>query len=99
MKKRSAKTCEYETCDFPINQHHDKQFCIYHAPKENKGISVEEFNELIYKEKIGKNDFNFKGYIFPGNIDFPKVKIKELKDACFARVPLKLCERERKYLF
>lgn len=53
----------------------DKHYCVYHAPADSKGISVEEFNALVQqkirrhaKTNIGPCDFS--GTIFPGDIDF-----------------------------
>ncbi len=71
MKHVEMITCEYEGCNLPINKPHDMKYCIFHAPKGNKGVSFEEFNNKIYQEKIDKDDFNFVGYIFPGKIIFP----------------------------
>ena len=85
MQKEELHTCEYEGCNLPINKPHDNKFCIFHAPKERKGITVEKFNEMIFQEKIEKNDFNFEGYVFPGKTIFPKVKDKELENVNFIK--------------
>jgi len=86
MQEVKIEKCGYANCIFPVNKPHDSRFCIFHAPKKHKGIPVEEFNQIIFNEKIAKNDFNFRGYIFPDEINFPKVKITKLKDANFNRV-------------
>lgn len=66
-------TCKYSdvefTCKRPANEPHDNEHCIFHAPKDKKGISGKEFNHLI-SEQIEKKDCNFRGYIFPESIDF-----------------------------
>jgi len=80
------KTCKYEAfhegevCKNQVNASNGEEYCIFHAPKDKKGISVEEFNKLIL-EKIKHEDFSFEGYIFPGDIDFRKVEF--LVDANF----------------
>ena len=57
-----------------------KNIVNFHAPKDKKGMSVEEFNRLI-REKIDNKDFFFEGYIFPGALFFRKVEF--LGDANF----------------
>ncbi len=27
-----------------------KEYCVFHAPKDKKGISLEEFNKLVFAE-------------------------------------------------
>ena len=61
--------CKYEGCNEPVNSPHDEELCVFHAPKENKGITVEEFNDLIW-QKQNSRCFNFRGFIFPGDIFF-----------------------------
>lgn len=65
------RKCSYPTCEKYVNQPYDQDFCIYHASKKTKGLSVEAFNRLIAAQ-LRRKDFNFKGYIFPGEIIFPK---------------------------
>jgi len=53
-------------------------YCIFHAPSAHKGISLEEFNELVYnrintaisRKQGGYSECNLSGTIFPGNISF-----------------------------
>jgi len=77
------KTCKYQfsatagDCKEQVNTSHNEEYCIFHAPKDKKGISVEEFNKLIF-EKIKKKDFSFEGYVFPGDIDFQKVEFSKM---------------------
>lgn len=63
--------CAYQNCGKVVNAPYDKNLCLFHAPKENKGLSVESFNKLIISQ-LKRKDFNCKGYIFPGEIQFPK---------------------------
>ncbi len=65
------KLCSYSSCEKSVNSLYDEEHCLFHAPKNKKGISVEVFNKLIYAQ-LKRRDFNFKGYIFPGEIIFPK---------------------------
>jgi uncharacterized protein YjbI with pentapeptide repeats len=51
-----------------------KEYCVFHAPKGQKGISLEAFNRRVY-EKINKNQnekslCDFSGTIFDGDISF-----------------------------
>ena len=63
------KTCKYEDCSESVNFPHDEKSCVFHALKENKGITVEQFNKLIWR-RINAKTLNFKGFIFPGDIIF-----------------------------
>lgn len=65
------KICAYSNCEKSVNSLYDEEHCLFHSPKDKKGISVDVFNKLIFAQ-IRRNDFNFKGYIFPGEIIFPK---------------------------
>lgn len=74
------KICKYKGCNEPVNSPHDDERCVFHAQKKNKGISDEKFNKRIYKKikkvsefnkdktALNSKEYNFKGYIFPGNI-------------------------------
>jgi len=71
--------CKYKGCNEPVNSPVDNEYCVFHAPKEYKGITVEEFNKLIF-EKInkavqGRESGIFRGYIFPGDISFNTLEI------------------------
>jgi uncharacterized protein YjbI with pentapeptide repeats len=72
-----SRPCAYKDCKIPI---WDAKHCIFHAPTINKinqveGVNEEMFN-LIEKEKnrpVKDNEkriFNFRGFIFPGEISF-----------------------------
>ncbi|KAA3610172.1 MAG: pentapeptide repeat-containing protein [Calditrichaeota bacterium] len=65
------KICAYSNCEKSVNSLYDEEHCLFHSPKDKKGISVEVFNKLIFAQ-IKRKDFNFKGYIFPGEIVFPR---------------------------
>ena len=60
MQEDAIKTCEYEGCDLQVNFPHDEKFCVFHAPKESKGITVDQFNKKIFTHKIEKNDYYFE---------------------------------------
>lgn len=88
--------CSYRGCNEPVNSPHDDTLCVFHAPVEKKGITVGEFNKLIFEkikeitehnQKITENketeDYYFLGYIFPGYIDFSKTVF--LADVYFSR--------------
>ena len=57
-----------------------RQYCLFHAPAEHKGMSVEDFNEHVFKriddyklmpETPERGEFcDFTGTIFPGEISF-----------------------------
>ncbi|MEE9553268.1 MAG: pentapeptide repeat-containing protein, partial [candidate division Zixibacteria bacterium] len=61
--------CSYDGCKERVNSPHDDTLCVFHAPADKKGITVEEFNELIWR-RINKKSSNFSGFIFPGDIYF-----------------------------
>jgi uncharacterized protein YjbI with pentapeptide repeats len=50
-----------------------REYCVFHAPKGEKGISLDEFNELV-KERIrrtGKDETcHLRGTVFEGDISF-----------------------------
>ena len=52
------------------------EYCVFHAPKGKKGVSVDEFNRLVYEEierAMAENrDCELSGTIFDGDIDFRK---------------------------
>ena len=51
-----------------------KEYCVFHAPKEHKGRTQENFNKLVYakiQEAIYKEaECDLSGTIFPWSIDF-----------------------------
>lgn len=63
------KTCSYEDCHETLISPHDESLCVFHAPVDKKGITVGEFNELIW-QRINSKCLNFRGFIFPGDISF-----------------------------
>ncbi len=69
-----AEKCRYEGCEREVNPHYRASgFCIFHAPKDQKGVSGEEFNMLIDRQVNDNNRIdscNFKGYNFPADINF-----------------------------
>lgn len=63
-------TCYYDGCSRQVNSPYDEAYCLFHALKDKKGIPGEQFNEIIRREFIEKESYNFKGFIFPAGIDF-----------------------------
>lgn len=62
--------CRYENCGRPVNSPHDDVYCLFHAPKEKKGISVEEFNRRLFEDLKARGNFQCAGFVFPGDIAF-----------------------------
>lgn len=63
--------------DHPVVNYKDEsgnEYCIFHAPSDQKGISVFEFNSCVYDEikqaKAKNSSCNLSGTIFPGDIAF-----------------------------
>lgn len=50
-----------------------KHLCVFHAPKDKKGIPLEEFNKWA-KSKM-HNSSNFAGAIFPGDIELTNIDL------------------------
>lgn len=55
------------------------KFCLFHAPVEHKGVSVEKFNDLVFEriqEVVNRGDkksyCDLSDTIFPGDIDFSR---------------------------
>ncbi len=63
---------------------HDDSRCVFHAPVEKKGVTVRDFNEMIW-QRINKLSLNFRGFIFPGDIYFRGGCRKEGGAIVFAR--------------
>ena len=78
LMPEKLKICSYSNCEKSVNSLFDEKHCLFHAPKDKKGIVVEVFNRLIFAQ-IKRKDFNFKGYVFPGEIIFPKGEEAPLK--------------------
>ena len=69
--------------------HKESKYCIFHASAEEK--TIEEFKEALrkYVDKIKKEDgdYDFKEFIFVGDIDFRKdLNIAIFKNADFKKV-------------
>jgi len=61
--------CSYKGCNEHVNSPHHDSLCIFHAPADRKGVTISQFNEIIWRRLNGRN-YNFKGYVFPGDIFF-----------------------------
>jgi len=52
-----CKAEEYTWCkDLPVVSYKEiegNEYCVFHAPKGQKGISLEEFNELVFERING----------------------------------------------
>lgn len=66
-----TKTCIYPNCNSSVHSPHDENYCLGHAPIENKKVTAQEFDSFI-RQKIRRNELNFDGFIFctTGFIDF-----------------------------
>lgn len=69
--------CEMHDWPDPQEPLADHRYCIFHAPIEHKGISVEAFNELVFARidaiQASSNSLalcDFCGTVFPGDINF-----------------------------
>jgi uncharacterized protein YjbI with pentapeptide repeats len=77
----------YDWCKEHPVVHKDsgKEYCVFHAPKDKKGISTEEFNILVFAEinrcVAAETKCDFSGTVFPGDIDFQKINEKKLLPA------------------
>jgi uncharacterized protein YjbI with pentapeptide repeats len=72
--------------------HKESKYCIFHASAEEK--TEREFKEALnkYVDKVKKEDgdYNFKGFIFVGDINFEKdLKITSFKSVDFRNVVFK----------
>lgn len=61
--------CAHPSCQRTKTARRTTQFCVFHAPVADKGISFEAFANLI-DEQFNKGDYNFEGYVFPSLADF-----------------------------
>ncbi|MEN6375594.1 MAG: pentapeptide repeat-containing protein [Smithella sp.] len=84
MKLPCCKAEEYEWCkdlETVFTDEEGKEYCVFHAPQGKKGISLDEFNTLVFNRIEDVKKFNedtpenpqtcnFRGTIFEGDIDF-----------------------------
>ncbi len=69
--------CQEYGWDDPQPTLPDKDYCLFHAPAEHKGMTVENFNERVFEriravDPEREDECNFAGTIFPGKIAFSK---------------------------
>jgi len=65
--------CKYPNCDFGV--HNETEYCVFHCPKDKKGISVEQFcSDLRHHTSEGLS--NFKGFVFMGPIDLSNIEFR-----------------------
>ena len=65
----ATNRCAHEGCNYQVNTPHDSQLCIFHAPIEKKGKTIDEFNQIFFQQRKPRERENYAGYIFPGPID------------------------------
>jgi hypothetical protein len=89
-----CKAEEYIWCkDLPVVSYMDtegNEYCVFHAPKGLKGISLEEFNKLVFERidsaKKGREHIDLGGTIFEGYISFNEFnKDNPLYDISFCK--------------
>lgn len=55
----------------------DEHFCIFHAPKEHKGVPIEDFNKLIFNRLNtaleNNEECDLFSTVFPGDINFRNI--------------------------
>jgi uncharacterized protein YjbI with pentapeptide repeats len=86
-KEKEKGTCNYERdigepCGRPL---YDDEHCIFHSKDiENKKEKFnEQFREEFDRQKEHEEKFNFKGFIFPGDISFKGITFE--KDVEFSQ--------------
>jgi hypothetical protein len=90
-KKKGSKGKEERTCDFKMHDHkpcgrklYDDEHCIFHS--EDIEGKKDKFNDAFWKEferqKEREKEYDFKGFVFPGDILFMGTKFE--KDSSFA---------------
>jgi hypothetical protein len=71
-KKNEYLWCKDE--DVVYNDDLGNSYCVFHAPSGSKGISLIEFNEIIFDRIRTTNEkgsvCNLRGTIFEGDINF-----------------------------
>ena len=72
-----CKAEKYKWCkelDTVYTDEEGKEYCVFHAPKGHKGVSLEEFNNLVFQRieeaKNSGQECNLSGTIFEGEIIF-----------------------------
>ncbi len=70
--------CTYENCrhNRPSD---DPSLCVFHAPAHHKGVSLTEFNQMVFQLVRGTND-NFRGFVFPSDIEFNNLIFNQSAD-------------------
>lgn len=78
-----CKAIKYEWCkdlETVYTDEEEKDYCVFHAPKGHKGVSLEEFNNLVFQRieeaKNSGQECNLSGTIFEGEIIFTQFNKK-----------------------
>ncbi len=90
MNKEEKNSNKCPICGRPT--HKESKYCIFHASAEEK--TVEEFKEAlkkhVTKNNKGDGDYDFKEFIFVGNINFKKdLNVAILKNSNFSGATFK----------
>ncbi len=88
MSNVESKKCNYEGCNLPVYLPHDENYCLGHAPIENKNCTEQEFFHFLNSKKFHTNDYNFDGFKFPFSEIFNHPSLKNFNTP----VSLKKCE-------
>jgi|GEM_PF-1077101 len=68
MSDKNKGICNYQGCNRSLN-HYPSEFCVFHAPKEEKGVDESNFDQLI-QDEYNNDNYNFEGAIFPWIVRF-----------------------------
>ncbi len=84
--------CSNSGCEFKRLPNNSK--CLFHAPKDQKGISDEEFNRIFF-DWLGQEIKTCAGFVFPCAIDFAftSVVVSDFRNTQFhGRANFSLCD-------
>jgi uncharacterized protein YjbI with pentapeptide repeats len=88
-KEKEKRTCNYEMdvgkpCGRPL---YDDEHCIFHSKdiEDKKDKFNEQFREEFARQKEHEEHFNFRGFIFPGDILFKETTFEKDVDFSYAR--------------
>jgi len=88
-KEKEKRTCDYEMdigkpCARPL---YDDEHCIFHSKdiQGKKDKFNEQFREEFDRQKEHEESFNFKGFIFPGDISFNEITFEKDVEFSYAQ--------------
>jgi len=76
MLSDTRTTCTFPGCNLPLHLPYDNEFCLGHAPIENKKCTEQEFFQFLNSKKFNTNDYNFDGFKFPFSEIFDQPYLK-----------------------